>query len=259
MTKQECYLILELPINASMQEVRKSYIKLSKKYHPDVNPHGKHKFQKINEAYNRIRSNEFSVRYFGNITDDGSSHDIYRKNIYTDFEYEHFKDLLNELKTVYKNTSGRTRVKYIGRMLLFVVLVLWGFLIFFGPIVMELIYFVIWIIELSYTLIKDVIMMFLYILTLVVMNVIDLMIDIVILLYTITIKPIFLLANFLFSVMGSTIRELRMFIVVSIIIVILIKVIEQVGQNKRIEKIFVFLFSIITLLVLVLCDLMLEK
>lgn len=51
------YTILEVPENASMEEIKKSYRKLSMLYHPDKNLHNPDcvgKFQKLNEAYETI-------------------------------------------------------------------------------------------------------------------------------------------------------------------------------------------------------------
>jgi curved DNA-binding protein CbpA len=47
------YAILGIPEDASFQEIRKSYRKLAKKYHPDRNksPHAEETIKKINEAF----------------------------------------------------------------------------------------------------------------------------------------------------------------------------------------------------------------
>ena len=45
------YEILGVSENASQDEIKKVYKKLSKQYHPDVNPKGEEKFKEINEAY----------------------------------------------------------------------------------------------------------------------------------------------------------------------------------------------------------------
>jgi molecular chaperone DnaJ len=44
------YEILGIQENSSQDEIKKSYRKLSKEYHPDINPNGGDKFKEINEA-----------------------------------------------------------------------------------------------------------------------------------------------------------------------------------------------------------------
>lgn len=48
------YKVLEVSSNASFEDIRKSYRKLARKYHPDSNPNNKaaeEKFKEINDAY----------------------------------------------------------------------------------------------------------------------------------------------------------------------------------------------------------------
>ncbi len=47
---KDYYKILELKQTASLDEIKKGYRTLSKKYHPDVNKHGIEQFKAINEA-----------------------------------------------------------------------------------------------------------------------------------------------------------------------------------------------------------------
>lgn len=56
---QDYYKILNLPTTATQDEIKKSYRKLARKYHPDLNPNNKEaekKFKEINEA-NEVLSN----------------------------------------------------------------------------------------------------------------------------------------------------------------------------------------------------------
>ena len=41
------YKVLNLEKTATQDQIKKSYRKLSKKYHPDVNPNGEKKFKEI--------------------------------------------------------------------------------------------------------------------------------------------------------------------------------------------------------------------
>ena len=45
------YSILEVSTTSDTKTIKKSYLKLVKIYHPDVNPGGKSKFTEIQEAY----------------------------------------------------------------------------------------------------------------------------------------------------------------------------------------------------------------
>ena len=42
------YDALELPVSASQDDIRESFRRLSRKYHPDRNPEAKGQFEKIN-------------------------------------------------------------------------------------------------------------------------------------------------------------------------------------------------------------------
>src|SRR5947207_13064431 len=52
--KHDYYETLSVPRNASVEEIRKSYRKLARKYHPDLNPGDKSsedRFKNVQEAY----------------------------------------------------------------------------------------------------------------------------------------------------------------------------------------------------------------
>lgn len=56
------YLILEIQANASNEAIKRAYRRLSKLYHPDINPGGAEQFKNINEA-NSILSDSEKGRY----------------------------------------------------------------------------------------------------------------------------------------------------------------------------------------------------
>ena len=54
MTKRDYYEVLEVKRSANGAEIKKAYLKLAKKYHPDTNssdPSAEIKFKEISEAY----------------------------------------------------------------------------------------------------------------------------------------------------------------------------------------------------------------
>ena len=66
---EQYYKELELPNNASDDEIKKSYKKLAVKYHPDKNPDNKEeseiKFKKISEAYQILSDKDKYMRENG--------------------------------------------------------------------------------------------------------------------------------------------------------------------------------------------------
>jgi molecular chaperone DnaJ len=62
---KDYYQILEIPNNASQEDIKKAFRQLSLKYHPDKNPEGSERFKEINEAFqvlsdpNKRRSYDF--------------------------------------------------------------------------------------------------------------------------------------------------------------------------------------------------------
>ncbi|MFI3325279.1 MAG: molecular chaperone DnaJ [Clostridia bacterium] len=64
--KRDYYEVLGVQKGASDDEIKKSYRKLAKKYHPDLNPDNKEaeiKFKEANEAYEVLSDNDKKARY----------------------------------------------------------------------------------------------------------------------------------------------------------------------------------------------------
>jgi DnaJ-class molecular chaperone len=73
---KDYYKILELSKNASEQEIKTSFRKLARKYHPDLNPNNKQaeeRFKEINEAYEVLSDPEKRRKYDNSAWDWGRS------------------------------------------------------------------------------------------------------------------------------------------------------------------------------------------
>ena len=61
------YDILGIPSKASDEDIKRAYLKLAKKYHPDQNPQNRNiaakRFQIVLEAYNAIKTREKRATY----------------------------------------------------------------------------------------------------------------------------------------------------------------------------------------------------
>lgn len=71
---KDYYKILGVNKNSSKDDIKKAYRKLSKKYHPDVNPQGEKTFKDITEAYETLSNDNKRKEYdnpnpFGNFGD----------------------------------------------------------------------------------------------------------------------------------------------------------------------------------------------
>ena len=60
---KDYYEILGVPRGATEKEIKSSYRKLARKFHPDINPDAAEKFKEINEAYEVLGDAEKRKRY----------------------------------------------------------------------------------------------------------------------------------------------------------------------------------------------------
>ena len=64
--KRDYYEVLGVSKNATVEEIKKSYRNLAKKYHPDLNPDDKvaeSKFKEVNEAYEVLSDQDKKSKY----------------------------------------------------------------------------------------------------------------------------------------------------------------------------------------------------
>ncbi len=130
MTKRDYYEILEVPRNATKEEIKKAYRKKALQYHPDRNPGDKEaeeKFKEAAEAYDVLSDDEKRRRYdqFGHAGVHGSAgtggfegfdlNDIFSRfgDIFADFGFGGFGGFgsNSSRQRVNKGTNLRIRVK----------------------------------------------------------------------------------------------------------------------------------------------------
>lgn len=86
----ELYNILELSIDCTKQDIRKSYLKLSKIYHPDKSNSNPNKFNQIKNAYEILYNEKSKYLY-----DTQEKNKLYNNNI----------NKINDLATILFNIS----------------------------------------------------------------------------------------------------------------------------------------------------------
>ena len=129
------YKILEVPKTASDKEIKKSYRKLARKYHPDVNPNddsAKKKFQQINEA-NEVLSDVKKRKKYDKYGKDWEHGEAYEKARQQQQQYQYsgsgqqysgaggnfsegnFSDFFESMFGGARQSSGRTQQKFRGQ------------------------------------------------------------------------------------------------------------------------------------------------
>ena len=91
------YLILEIQPNASNEAIKRAYRRLSKLYHPDINPKGGEQFKDINEA--------------NSILSDSEKRKVYDIKHKAAFSTGQNKNASNQPKKKANNTPNNTNVK----------------------------------------------------------------------------------------------------------------------------------------------------
>jgi len=91
------YKILEIQPNASTEGIKKAYRRLSKLYHPDINPRGAEQFKNINEA--------------NSILSDASKRKLYDIKYKAAFSSSQNKNATTQPKPKANNTPNNTNVK----------------------------------------------------------------------------------------------------------------------------------------------------
>jgi len=91
------YKILEITSNASNEVIKKAYRRLSKLYHPDINPRGAEQFKNINEA--------------NSILSDASKRKLYDIKYKAAFSTSQNKNATTQPKPKANNTPNNTNVK----------------------------------------------------------------------------------------------------------------------------------------------------
>ncbi len=120
------YKVLEVPSNASGEDIKKAYRKLARKYHPDINPNDKEankKFQQINEANEVLSDPEKRKKYdrYGKDWQQGEAQEAFQKKQrqqgFGQYEYsgghddEQFSDFFSSLF----GGSRRSKTKFRGQ------------------------------------------------------------------------------------------------------------------------------------------------
>ena len=83
---KDFYSVLDIPPGTSKEEIRQAYLRLARRYHPDVNddPRSRERFEEINQAYTILSDDE--ARIFYNLYREGAEED--NLGVWSGNEYE---------------------------------------------------------------------------------------------------------------------------------------------------------------------------
>lgn len=109
---KDYYAILGVSKDASVEEIKKAYRRLARKYHPDVNPDdpgAEMRFKEVNEAHEILSDPEKRKKYdqFGQYWQQGGMPGSGAYN-YDFSQYGSFEDLLSELLGQFRGSRGST-------------------------------------------------------------------------------------------------------------------------------------------------------
>jgi molecular chaperone DnaJ len=103
--KKDLYNILNITKESTKNEIKKSYHKLAKEYHPDKQNGSDEKFKELNEAYNILSDDDKRYNYDNNINfPDLSEFNQYSFN--TDEIFKEFNDIFDVFHQKYKTNQN---------------------------------------------------------------------------------------------------------------------------------------------------------
>ena len=77
---KDFYSVLDIPVQTEKEEIRQAYIRLARRYHPDLNkdPKSREQFEEINMAYTILYDDESRVFY--NLYREGEIEQVHQEN-----------------------------------------------------------------------------------------------------------------------------------------------------------------------------------
>jgi curved DNA-binding protein CbpA len=111
---EDYYELLDLKQTATIDEIRKNYLKMAKKYHPDHNNGNTIMFQKVSKAYECLSKKESRKNYdleYNNIHEKNNPHTLsYFKNEHKNFVNGTHKELTKEEIKALEDTLNSSKI-----------------------------------------------------------------------------------------------------------------------------------------------------